>query len=83
MTLPAWLRGLPDPERVRAMDAWAIETRGIPGLQLMERAGAGLADVTTQVAPSGVIAVVCGTAIAALVIWFVRRRGNGAVQPTK
>jgi NAD(P)H-hydrate epimerase len=60
MTLPAWLQGLPDPQRMRATDAWAIEERGIPGLELMERAGLGLAGVVGQVAPSGPVAVVCG-----------------------
>jgi ADP-dependent NAD(P)H-hydrate dehydratase / NAD(P)H-hydrate epimerase len=60
MTLPPWLQGLPDPERMRATDAWAIEERGIPGLELMERAGRGLADVVGEVASSGPVAVVCG-----------------------
>ena len=60
MTLPAWLRGLPDPERMRATDRWAIEECAIPGLELMERAGRGLADVVLAVAPEGPIAVVCG-----------------------
>jgi NAD(P)H-hydrate epimerase len=60
MTLPSWLHGLPDPERMRATDAWAIEERGIPGLELMERAGRGLADVVGDVASSGPVAVVCG-----------------------
>jgi hydroxyethylthiazole kinase-like uncharacterized protein yjeF len=60
VTLPAWLRGLPDPERMRATDAWAIEERGIPGLELMERAGRGLADVVGDVASDGPVAVVCG-----------------------
>jgi NAD(P)H-hydrate epimerase len=60
MTLPAWLLGLPDPERMRATDAWAIGQRGIPGLELMERAGRGLADLVARVAPRGTIAVVCG-----------------------
>ena len=60
MTLPAWLQGLPDPQRMRATDAWAIEERGIPGLDLMERAGRGLADVVAAVAPTGTVAVVCG-----------------------
>jgi ADP-dependent NAD(P)H-hydrate dehydratase / NAD(P)H-hydrate epimerase len=60
VTLPAWLQGLPDPQRMRATDAWAIEERGMPGLELMERAGRGLADVVAEVVPSGAIAVVCG-----------------------
>jgi NAD(P)H-hydrate epimerase len=60
MTVPHWLIGLPDPERMRATDAWAIEERGIPGVELMERAGRGLADVVGDVASDGVVAVVCG-----------------------
>jgi ADP-dependent NAD(P)H-hydrate dehydratase / NAD(P)H-hydrate epimerase len=60
MTLPGWLAGLPDPQRMRASDAWAIEERGIPGLELMERAGRGLADLAARVAPHGPLAVVCG-----------------------
>ena len=60
VTLPPWLRGLPDPERMRATDRWAIEEQGIPGLELMERAGQGLADLVLSVAADGPIAVVCG-----------------------
>jgi len=60
VTLPTWLQGLPDPDRMRATDAWAIEQRGIPGIELMERAGRGLADLVAEVVPSGAIAVVCG-----------------------
>jgi NAD(P)H-hydrate epimerase len=45
---------------MRATDAWAIEERGIPGLELMERAGRGLADVVGDVASDGPVAVVCG-----------------------
>ena len=33
----------PTPSAMRATDRWAIEERGIPSLELMERAGAGLA----------------------------------------
>jgi ADP-dependent NAD(P)H-hydrate dehydratase / NAD(P)H-hydrate epimerase len=60
MSLPSWLQGLPDPERMRATDRWAIEERGIPGLELMERAGQGLADLVVAVAPDGPVAVACG-----------------------
>jgi hydroxyethylthiazole kinase-like uncharacterized protein yjeF len=60
VTLPAWLQGLPDPQRMRATDAWAIQERGIPGLELMERAGRGLADLVVEVAPDGPVAVACG-----------------------
>jgi NAD(P)H-hydrate epimerase len=60
MTLPAFLRGLPDAARMRDTDRWAIEERGIPSLDLMERAGAGLAALTAEVAADGPVAVVCG-----------------------
>jgi hydroxyethylthiazole kinase-like uncharacterized protein yjeF len=60
VSLPPWLVGLPDPQRMRATDAWAIEERGIPGLELMERAGQGLADAVTAMAPDGPVGVVCG-----------------------
>ena len=59
-TLPDWLDPLPVAEEMRATDRWAIEERGVPSLDLMERAGAGLADLVTEVAPSGPVLVVCG-----------------------
>jgi NAD(P)H-hydrate epimerase len=58
--LPDWLDPLPDAAEQRALDEWAIDQRGIPGLELMERAGAGLADVVAGLALSGAITVVCG-----------------------
>ena len=57
---PAWLEPLPDAELMRATDRWAIEEQGIPGLELMERAGEGLARVVAHAVPAGPIAVVCG-----------------------
>ena len=54
------LEPLPDAAAQRALDRWAIEERGIPGTELMERAGAGLAEVVARHVPDGVIAVVCG-----------------------
>ena len=45
---------------MRAVDAWAIETKGMPSLDLMERAGEGLAHVIAAGAPAGRIAIVCG-----------------------
>lgn len=56
-----WLEPLPDAAAQRALDGWAIEQRGIPGIELMERAGAGLAELVARCAPEGPIAVVCGT----------------------
>ena len=52
-----WLVALPDAEAMRATDHWAIEDRGIPSLELMERAGA---ELVAEVAPDGPVAVVCG-----------------------
>jgi ADP-dependent NAD(P)H-hydrate dehydratase / NAD(P)H-hydrate epimerase len=60
VTLPSWLQGLPDPDRMRATDRWAIEECAIPGVELMERAGRGLADLVLAVAAEGPIAVACG-----------------------
>jgi hydroxyethylthiazole kinase-like uncharacterized protein yjeF len=60
VTSLAWLEPLPDAELMRATDRWAIEERAVPGLELMERAGEGLARVVAQAVPAGPIAVVCG-----------------------
>jgi NAD(P)H-hydrate epimerase len=60
VTLPDWLEALPGAEAMRATDRWAIEERGIPSLDLMERAGAGLALRTDLLVPRGPVAVVCG-----------------------
>jgi ADP-dependent NAD(P)H-hydrate dehydratase / NAD(P)H-hydrate epimerase len=58
MTAPAeWMQPLPDAGEQRAIDAWAIEERGIPGIELMERAGAGLAEL---IRAPGRVVVVCG-----------------------
>ena len=57
---PRWLDPLPDAAAMRAADAWAIETKAIPSLELMERAGEGLARVVAEQVPAGRIAVVCG-----------------------
>ncbi|HEX6389593.1 MAG TPA: NAD(P)H-hydrate dehydratase [Solirubrobacteraceae bacterium] len=58
--MTSWWEPLPDAERMRATDAWAIEERDVPSLDLMERAGGGLAALAAEVIPSGPIAVVCG-----------------------
>jgi NAD(P)H-hydrate epimerase len=44
----------------KELDRWAMTDRGVPGEQLMERAGEGLAAVVARRAPAGRIAVVCG-----------------------
>jgi NAD(P)H-hydrate epimerase len=60
VTLPTWLQPLPAAAQMRATDAWAIQQRGIPSLDLMERAGEGLARVVEDVASAGPVAVVVG-----------------------
>ncbi|MEY2517675.1 MAG: ADP-dependent NAD(P)H-hydrate dehydratase / NAD(P)H-hydrate epimerase [bacterium] len=55
-----WLDPLYDAEQMRAIDAWAIEQCGTPSLDLMERAGAGLALTVDRLVPRGPIAIVCG-----------------------
>jgi hydroxyethylthiazole kinase-like uncharacterized protein yjeF len=60
VSLPDWLDPLADAAAQRALDTWAIEARGIPGLELMERAGGGLAELVARVVPEGPIAIVCG-----------------------
>ena len=62
MTLLApWLESLPDAVEQRALDEWAIGQLGIPGLDLMERAGTGLAELVSERVPHGRIVVVCGS----------------------
>jgi NAD(P)H-hydrate epimerase len=55
-----WFEPLPDAAEQRATDAWAIDELGIPGIDLMERAGSGLAELVQARAPEGRVAVVCG-----------------------
>src|SRR5919205_2990557 len=60
VSLPGWVDPLFDAEEMRAADKWAIEEQGVPSLDLMERAGAGLARLTARVAKGGPIRVVIG-----------------------
>ena len=60
MSPPGWLDPLFEAEEMRAADAHAIESAGVPSLDLMERAGAGLARVTAQVARAGPVRIVIG-----------------------
>ncbi len=60
MSLAGWLEPLPDAERMRAVDRWAIDEQGVPSLELMERAGEGLAELAAAMAPEGRIVVVAG-----------------------
>src|SRR3954454_25282490 len=45
---------------MRAADRWAIEEQGVPSIDLMERAGAGLARLTAEIARQGPVRVVVG-----------------------
>ncbi len=58
--LPGWLTPLPDAATMREIDRWAIEERGVPSLDLMERAGEAVAEAVERIAPEGPVAVLCG-----------------------
>ena len=60
MTVPGWLDPLYESEEMRAVDSWAIEQQGVPSLDLMERAGEGLARVVAEAAGDGPVRVVVG-----------------------
>src|SRR3954468_8441932 len=53
MALPDWLDPLYTAEEMRGVDKWAIEGQGVPSLDLMERAGVGLARLTAELARPG------------------------------
>lgn len=60
-TLPRWAAPLLLPDELGASDRYAINECEIPGIDLMERAGAALARVAEATLPAGPIAVLCGT----------------------
>jgi len=60
VTLADWLEPLPDAELMRATDAWAIGECGVPSLDLMERAGEGLAGLVRDLFPGGRVVVLAG-----------------------
>jgi NAD(P)H-hydrate epimerase len=60
MSLAEWLDPLFAAEEMRAADAHAIDVDGTPSLDLMERAGVGLARVCAERAGEGVIRIVIG-----------------------
>jgi NAD(P)H-hydrate epimerase len=60
VTLPDWLDPLWEAAEMRAADKHAIEEAGVPSLDLMERAGAGLARAIAQLAGDGPIRIVIG-----------------------
>jgi ADP-dependent NAD(P)H-hydrate dehydratase / NAD(P)H-hydrate epimerase len=45
---------------MQAIDRFAIDHLGVPGLELMERAGLGVARVVEELAPNGPVVVCCG-----------------------
>src|ERR1700733_1857349 len=58
--MESWLQPLYDADGIRAVDAWAIEAQGIAGAELMETAGAALAEAVAGLAPQGPLRIVCG-----------------------
>ena len=76
MTLPDWLLPLPDAAEQRELDRWAIEELGRPGVELMERAGIGLAELTAELAP--LLAVI---PLQLLAYQIARKRGLNVDQP--
>jgi hydroxyethylthiazole kinase-like uncharacterized protein yjeF len=58
--LPDWCEPLLDASQMRAIDRWAIEQRGTPSLELMDRAGQGVARVVEELARDRPLAIVCG-----------------------
>jgi hydroxyethylthiazole kinase-like uncharacterized protein yjeF len=59
-SLPDWCTALLDARTMRVIDRWAIDEQGVPSLDLMERAGLGVAQAVEQLAPDGPVAVLCG-----------------------
>ncbi len=45
---------------MRSIDRWAIEDRGVAGLDLMERAGGAVAREVERISPEGPVTVMCG-----------------------
>jgi ADP-dependent NAD(P)H-hydrate dehydratase / NAD(P)H-hydrate epimerase len=60
VTLPDWLDPVYEAAEMRAVDAWAIQEQGVPSLDLMERAGIGLARVAAHRAARGRLRIVIG-----------------------
>jgi len=59
-TLAPWLVPLMDAQTMRGIDRWAIDEQGVDGLELMERAGTGVARAVERLAPDGPVTVLCG-----------------------
>jgi ADP-dependent NAD(P)H-hydrate dehydratase / NAD(P)H-hydrate epimerase len=60
VSLPSWLDPLYEAAEMRAVDAWAIEEQAVASLDLMERAGIGLARVAAEAAGPGPLRIVIG-----------------------
>src|SRR3954470_14963375 len=60
MSLPSWLEPLYAAQEMRDTDRWAIEERGIPGMELMERAGAAVSREIEALRADGPVVIVCG-----------------------
>jgi NAD(P)H-hydrate epimerase len=58
--MEAWLEPVYDATGMRAADAWAISEQQVPSLELMETAGAAVADAARSAARPGPARVVCG-----------------------
>ena len=58
--MEAWLEPVYDATGMRAADAWAIAEQQVPSLELMETAGAAVADAARSAARPGPARVVCG-----------------------
>jgi NAD(P)H-hydrate epimerase len=56
----AWLTPIYDAVGMRAADSWTIEDQGVPSLELMEMAGAAVAEAARELAPTRQVRVVCG-----------------------
>lgn len=59
-SLPRWAEPLYDADQMRAIDDWAIQTAGVPSLELMELAGTAVARAALEPAPEGPIVIVAG-----------------------
>lgn len=58
--LPDWLEPLSDASEQGRIDRWAIEQVGVPSLELMDRAGEGVAALVQERSPRGRLVVLCG-----------------------
>lgn len=58
---PSFLEPLPDADAMREADRRAVEQGHASSLELMERAGRGLADAVARAVPDGPVAIVCGS----------------------